>query len=71
MLGPRIDSWSIGPLAAAAAQEDELARQQASYAAVDASIEPETFTAPDLRSASARAAARAHGIDVDRWLARH
>jgi hypothetical protein len=58
-------------LAAAAAQEDELARQQASYAAVDAAIEPETFTAPDLRSASARAAARANGIDLDRWLARH
>ena len=60
-----------GTLAAAAAQEDRLARQQASYAAVDAAIEPEAFTPPDPRSARSRAAARAHGIDVDRWLARH
>jgi lysophospholipase L1-like esterase len=51
----------------AAAQEAALAEQQASYAAADASIEPQSFTAPVL--AALRAEAREQGRD--RWLARH
>ncbi len=50
----------------AAAQEPALAEQQASYAAADASIAPESFTAPDL--AALRAEAREQGRH--RWLAR-
>ena len=51
----------------AAAQAATLAEQQASYAAADAAIEPETFSAPDL--GALRAEARERGLD--RWLARH
>jgi lysophospholipase L1-like esterase len=51
----------------AVAQGPALARQQRSYAAADASIEQESFTAPDL--ATLRAEAREQGRD--RWLARH
>lgn len=58
-------------LHAARASGDALAAQQRAYAAQDASIVPESFRAPDVRSAASRAAARAAGIDVDRWLARH
>lgn len=48
-----------------------LAAQSREYAALDAGIEPESVRAPDLRGDRARAAARAAGIDLDRWLARH
>ena len=58
-------------LRAAAASADELAAQQRRYADADRAIAPETFRAPDLRSPAARQAAREHGIDLDRWLARH
>ncbi len=57
-------------VAAAAARSDELAAQQRAYADVDASIEPETFVAPDVTSPQARALARSHGVDLDRWWAR-
>jgi len=62
---------SASTLSAAAAQEDELATQQRAYAGQDARIEPERFVAPDLTSRRMRSMARAHGIDLDRWLARH
>ena len=57
-------------IAAAAAQADELAAQQRAYADADAAIEPEVV--PRLRRdlACARTLARAHGVDLDRWLAR-
>jgi hypothetical protein len=57
-------------VSAAAARSDELAAQQRAYADVDASIEPETFRAPDVTSPRARAVARSHGVVLDRWLAR-
>jgi lysophospholipase L1-like esterase len=55
----------------AAASADTLAAQQRQYAAADRSIRPETFRVPDLHSRAAREAARAHGIHIDRWIARH
>jgi lysophospholipase L1-like esterase len=55
----------------ASASADRLAARQRGYAALDATIEPETVRVPDLTSARARAAAREAGIDLDRWLARH
>jgi lysophospholipase L1-like esterase len=58
-------------LRAAVASGDELAAQQRQYADADNTIVPETFRAPDLHSPAARQAAREHGIDLDRWLARH
>lgn len=58
---------SAATLAAAAAQEDELARQLRTYAASDSTVEPEVFAAPDLTSPRLRALARARGIDLDRW----
>jgi lysophospholipase L1-like esterase len=60
-----------GTLADARASADELAAQQRQYADVDASIQPETFRAPDLTTPAARRAAREHGINIKRWLARH
>jgi lysophospholipase L1-like esterase len=56
---------------AARANADELAAQQRRYAGVDASIEPESFRAPDLTTPAAKRAAREHGINIKRWLARH
>jgi lysophospholipase L1-like esterase len=58
-------------LSDARATADELAAQQRQYADVDAAIRPETFRAPDLTTPAARRAAREHGIDIKRWLARH
>jgi lysophospholipase L1-like esterase len=55
----------------ARANADELAAQQREYADIDAAIVPESFQAPDLTTRAARRAARAHGIDIERWLARH
>ena len=55
---------------AAAASADTLAEQQRGYAALDASIVPESFTRPDLTTREARTAARRAGVDLDRWLAR-
>lgn len=60
---------SAATLRAARADGDRQAALQRTYAAADASIEPETFRAPDLTSPEARAAARRAGIDLDRWLA--
>ena len=57
-------------VAAAAARAEELAARQRAYADLDAGIEPETVTAPDVTSRRARVLARAHGVDLDRWLAR-
>jgi lysophospholipase L1-like esterase len=53
---------------AAAAQADELAAQQRRYRDLDAGIEPAEFHAPSR--ATLEKAARARGIDLDRWLAR-
>ena len=55
---------------AAAARADELAAQQRAYSDIDASVEPDPVIAPDVTSPRARALARAHGVDLDRWLAR-
>ncbi len=49
----------------AVAMSDTLARQQRQYADLDASIEPETFAAPDLHSPRALRVAERLGIDVD------
>ena len=57
-------------VAASAASGDEQAALQRQYADADRSIEPETFVAPDLTTPEARRAARRHGIDIDRFLAR-
>ena len=61
---------SAATLRAAAADGDALAARQRAYAAQDSAIVPESFTAPDLTSPEARAAARRAGVDLDRWLAR-
>ena len=58
-------------LADARANADELAAQQRQYADVDAAIRPESFRVPDLTTPAARRAAREHGINIERWLARH
>lgn len=55
----------------ARAGADEQASLQRQYADSDASIRPEAFRRPDLTSPEARAAARAAGIDLDRWIATH
>jgi len=47
------------------------AAQQRQYAALDRSVRPENFRVPDLRSPRVRAAARAHGIDLERWIRTH
>jgi pyruvate/2-oxoglutarate dehydrogenase complex dihydrolipoamide acyltransferase (E2) component len=61
---------TVATLRAAASAADEQAARQQAYADLDAAIEPATFAAPDLRSPAVRRAARAHGLDLDRWLAR-
>jgi len=58
-------------VAAALDRADELAAQQRRYAAQDASIEPQQFVAPDVTAPGMRRLARQHGVDYDRWLARH
>ncbi|MEO6512107.1 MAG: hypothetical protein ABIO16_14010, partial [Nocardioides sp.] len=50
-----------------AAAQAELQR---TYAGADRAIRPESFRAPVMDSPRVRAAARAHGIDLDRWLDR-
>lgn len=62
---------SAAVLARAAGSAATLAAQQRQYAAIDRTIAPERFGVPDLRSPRVRAAARAHDIDLDRWIARH
>ena len=62
---------SAATLRTAAAAGERLAAQQRAYAAQDSTIAPERFTAPDLSSPQARAAARRAGVDLGRWLARH
>ena len=58
-------------LQAARAQGDELAAQQRQYAALDRTIEPDPFQAPDLNSPRVRRAAKAHGINLEHWIASH
>jgi hypothetical protein len=60
---------SAATLRAAAASGEALAARQRAYAAQDAAIVPESFTAPDLTNPEARAAARRAGVDLDHWLA--
>jgi lysophospholipase L1-like esterase len=57
-------------VADSAASGDEQAVLQRQYADADRSIEPESFVAPDLTTPAARRAARRHGIDIDRFIAR-
>ncbi|MDP2772264.1 MAG: SGNH/GDSL hydrolase family protein, partial [Nocardioides sp.] len=49
----------------------EIASSQRQYAATDAAIEPAEFRLPDLTTKASRVAARRHGIDLERWLARN
>jgi lysophospholipase L1-like esterase len=58
-------------LRAARAQGPELAAAERPYAALDRTVEPEQFRAPDLHSPAVKRAARAHGIDLDHWIAQH
>ena len=62
---------SAAVLSRAAGSAAELAARQRQYAGLDRAIEPKLFRAPDLHSARVRAAARAHGIDLERWIATH
>jgi lysophospholipase L1-like esterase len=62
---------SAAVLARAAGSAPALAAQQRQYAAADRSIRPELFRVPDLHSPEIRAAARAHGIDLARWIRNH
>ena len=48
-----------------------LAAQQRQYAALDRTIEPDLFQAPDLNSPRVRKAAREHGINLEHWIAVH
>ena len=57
-------------VASAREAADAQAALQRTYAGADAAIEPERFVRPDLRSPDVRRAAKQHGIDLDRWLAR-
>ena len=52
-------------------QADEIAASQEQYAAADRTIEPQPFMVPDLRSPQVRAAAKAHGINLDSWIGNH
>ena len=58
-------------LQAARAQGGELAAQQRQYAGLDRTIEPDLFQAPDLDSPRVRKAAKAHGINLEHWIAAH
>jgi lysophospholipase L1-like esterase len=62
---------SAAVLARAADSASALAAQQRQYAAADRSIRPAAFRVPDLHSQQVRAAARAHGIDLARWIRNH
>ncbi|GAA2029894.1 hypothetical protein GCM10009740_19460 [Terrabacter terrae] len=53
-----------GAEAKAVASADSLARDASRYAAVDRTIEPERFVAPDLHSPAIRAAAARAGVDL-------
>lgn len=63
LLGTTLTATSA-TLAKAARSADTLATQQRSYAALDASITPKEFRAPDLTSPRAKAAAKAAGVDL-------
>jgi lysophospholipase L1-like esterase len=58
-------------LQAARAQGADLAAQERPYAALDRTVQPEQFQAPDLHSQRVRKAARAHGINLENWIAQH
>jgi lysophospholipase L1-like esterase len=58
-------------LADARSNADALAAQQRQYADADRTIRPETFRAPDVTSPAARRAAREHGVNYRKWLARN
>jgi lysophospholipase L1-like esterase len=62
---------SAAVLDRARASAAALAAQQRQYAGSDRSIRPERFRVPDLHSQRVREAAKAHGIDLERWIAQH
>jgi len=66
-------SFAASPALTAEAQGqgDQIAASQQQHAAQDRGIEPDPFQAPDLHSPQVRAAAQAHGIDLDRWIRNH
>ena len=68
LVSPRLTGTAVAATAAtlraARSSEATLAARQRKYAATDASIKPETFTAPDLHSARALRAAKRAGVDV-------
>jgi hypothetical protein len=57
-------SGSASTMRTAEASRTRIAEQQRRYAAVDATIEPEAFRAPDLGSPETKAAARRAGVDL-------
>ena len=69
LVSPKLTGAAVAATAAtlraARSSEDTLAERQRKYAATDASIKPETFTAPDLHSARALRAAKRAGVDVN------
>jgi lysophospholipase L1-like esterase len=66
-------AFAATPATLSAAQDQAAAIKAANapYAFADAAIEPQEFHAPDLDSPAVKKAARAHGIDLDRWIANH
>ncbi len=68
LVGPRLTGTSVAvttsTLEQAEASAEQLAAQQRAYASGDRAIRPKTFSAPDLRSPSARAAAARAGVDL-------
>ena len=64
----RIGAKVLGKARGAASAQTKLQRR---YAAADRTIRSDVFRAPDLRSRRVRDAAKAHGIDLDRWIRRH
>jgi len=60
-----------GVLADARSSADALAAQQRQYADADRAIRPEVVRVPDVTSPAFRRAAREHGIDYGKWLARN
>ena len=48
-----------------------LAAQQRQYAALDRTIEPDLFQAPDLHSPRSGRPRRQHGINLEHWIATH
>jgi len=60
-----------GVMKKAKSSASKQAKLQRKYAKLDRGIEPQSFRKPDMSSKRVRAAARAHGINLERWLRRN